>query len=68
MQSAGLCGGTPCCQCDPYYVKCFTADGSNPANSLRVAFPSQLGTTGIDPAIPPATSITNVSGCLRMNF
>ncbi len=49
----------------PYYMKCYDAFSIQPLNSLRVSFPSQTGTTAIDPTIPKL-SIGNISSCLRM--
>ena len=51
---------------DPHYAKCYDSVTPAPLNGIRVAFPSQLNTWGIDPALPQITPITNVSACLRM--
>ena len=51
---------------DPYHIKCYDAFGTFPLNGVRVAFPSQLGTTNIDPALPKATPMTNVTACKRV--
>ncbi len=32
-----------------YFGRCFNASSSTPLNNRRIAFPSQLGTTDIDP-------------------
>ncbi len=53
--------------CDPYYVKCYDTDSVSPLNGIRVALPSQIGTTGLDPALPQVSPITNVTACLRMS-
>lgn len=50
---------------DPHYVKCFDSNTPSPPNGVRVAFVSQLGTTNVDPDLPQATPITNVSACMR---
>ena len=49
---------------DPLYAKCYTGVTSAPPNGIRLAFPSQMGTSAYDPAVPQITPITNVSACL----
>ena len=48
-----------------YYAKCFDAVASSPLNGRRLAFPSQIGTTSIDPSLP-AMNTPNITSCRRM--
>lgn len=50
----------------PQYMKCYDSNSIEPLNGLRVAFPSQTGTTDIDPIIPQMP-IGNSSFCMRIN-
>ncbi len=53
--------------CDPHFVKCYeNATSGSPPNSKRFAFPSQIGTSQIDPALPQMLPITAVNACLRI--
>ena len=63
MQPEGLCTASPC---DPFYAHCYDALGIQALNGKRAAFPSQLGTTDLDPALPQITPVTNFSACMRM--
>ena len=42
-----------------YYSKCYETISSTPLNGIRIAFPSQIGSTGIDPALPQNFPIVN---------
>ena len=48
----------------PHYIKCYDSNSPNALNDVRLAFPSQEGTTGIDPLLPQI-SLGNISACLR---
>ncbi len=54
--------------CAPYYMKCFDAVAPWPLNTLRIQFPSQESTNGVDSSIPQMVPVTNVTACLRMTF
>ena len=51
----------------PHIMNCFDGNTVQPLNDVRVAFPSQEGTTDMDPFIPQIT-IGNISFCLRILF
>ena len=46
------------------YSKCSDAVSYSVLNRIRAAFPSQIGTTGMDDTVPQF----NYSTCLRMNY
>ena len=48
-----------------YYAKCYNNSASPPLNRVRIAFPSQSGTTEIDPALPK-WNVFNKTTCWRM--
>ena len=50
-----------------YYGKCFNDSVGVPVNGKRFAFPSHLGTVGVDPALPTINSV-NKTQCLRMSL
>ena len=51
----------------PYYIKCYDTNSASPLNGIRMALPSQSGTTDIDPIIP-ILSLGNIYLCLRMRI
>ncbi len=59
MDCSGGCGA------HPFYLKCFNALSPTPLNGKRVAFASQVGTTGLDPELLQMP-IGNSSICKRM--
>ncbi len=65
MNAFFSCGGG---SADPHYAKCYDASSSTPLNGIRIAFSSQIGTSGIDPALPGPIAVGNVTACLRMKF
>ncbi len=71
MQSGTLCGeqgrAPSGYACHPYYAKCFDTITSQPLNGRRIAWPSQDGTTDLDPGLPQITPITNWTACVRMS-
>ncbi len=54
--------------CDPHFASCSDGLATAPLNGRRVAFPSQYGTSQMDPSLSATTPITNVTACLRMIF
>ena len=52
---------------DVYYGKCYNAISPTPLNAIRVAYPSQQGTTDLEPNFL-TNGPTNVTSCLRMTF
>ena len=48
---------------DLYYMKCFEALSSIPLNEIRLGFTSQVGTSGIDPALPQM-NISDFDACV----
>ncbi len=45
-----------------YYAHCYQLAANPLENNRRFAFPSQIGTTDLDPALPPMTA-DNISSC-----
>ncbi len=62
MKEAPVCGGG---YCAALYAKCYDAISPTPLNGIRVAFPSQIGTSGIDPLLPLSLDYRNITRCLR---
>lgn len=60
-------GEYPCCGHHPIHIKCYDAYQPTPLNSIRIAFASQVGTNGIDPALP-LTNLSQVSECMRVHI
>ena len=58
-----LCAG---CVADCYYAKCFEGNFSVPLNFARFAFASQLGSMGIDPALPQLNA--SLKTCIGIHF
>ena len=53
MNPEKLDGGAPgTVLAHPFHVKCFDGFSASPLNGIRMAFPSQMGTMGIDPTLP----------------
>jgi len=52
LEGAGYFSG--CCPTTSktYYSRCWEETAAQPLNGRRYSFPSQIGTTGIDPALP----------------
>ncbi len=63
MRPDGMTIGPSSYGWDPQYAKCYRTDNAIPMNGIRLAFPSQIGTTDVDPLVPQITPITNVSAC-----
>ena len=53
--------------CDPHYAHCWDAYNPNPLNSRRMAFTSQIQTTGYDPSVKQIIPYTNITACLRIS-
>ena len=66
MQQNSLAACDYDCGANPHNIKCWDASSINPLNGRRISFPSQEGTTAIDPLVPIIIPYTNWTACIRM--